>query len=134
MRSHIMNRFSSDMDAVDTKIPKNLFEAYMSVVYVIAALIAIGVVKPWFLVVLPVVLILQWGLQVSWKLSALKVCMVALDIDSFLSIYPHVSLRGRNFVVFNCVCLDIQMNKTIYFQEIIFTLKKLITADKMRSC
>ena len=61
-----MNRFSSDIDSIDSKIPENLFAVYQTVIYVFAALIAIAVVKPWFLVIVPVVLLTQWAIQVSW--------------------------------------------------------------------
>ena len=60
-----MNRFSLDMDAIDSQIPENLFEVYTSVMFVLGSLITIAIVKPWFLIVIPFVLGVHWLIQVN---------------------------------------------------------------------
>ena len=72
-----MNRFSLDMDAIDSQIPENLFEVYTSVMFVLGSLITIAIVKLWFLIVIPFVLVVHWLIQVNLQRLFRIRCAVA---------------------------------------------------------
>eukprot|EP01091_Cochliopodium_minus_P010616 TRINITY_DN2850_c0_g1_i3.p1 TRINITY_DN2850_c0_g1~~TRINITY_DN2850_c0_g1_i3.p1 ORF type:complete len:720 (-),score=229.12 TRINITY_DN2850_c0_g1_i3:506-2665(-) len=52
----ILNRFSKDMDVVDTKIPFSLQEFFFNLILVSSVFATVGIVFPWLLIAVPIML------------------------------------------------------------------------------
>lgn len=91
----IMNRFSSDIESVDTT---NLFIVYGTIINIASSLIGIAVVKPRFFIVIPIILLIQWRLKDIYIQSSRQLRRLAsVSRSPVYSIFGE-TLQGMNVI------------------------------------
>ena len=85
----IMNRFSKDIDTIDNIISDSLRMFLMTFANVIGSFVLIGIIIPWFLVAVGVVVVVFYGFSLYYRASARE--LKRLDAILRSSLYAHFS-------------------------------------------
>jgi len=85
----IMNRFSKDIDTIDNIISDSLRMFLMTLANVIGSFVLIGIIIPWFLVAVGVVVVVFYGFSLYYRISARELKRLNSILRS--SLYAHFS-------------------------------------------